>query len=337
MKKARVAINGFGRIGRIALRGNLDNPLIEIVGINDLTPIEDIAYLLKRDSVYGELNHEIKKKPGFLIIDGQEIPYFNEREPENLPWQKLSVDLVLECTGFFRTNELASKHLTAGAKLVLISAPGKEEMPTFCMGVNEESFDPNGPKVVSNASCTTNALSPLVKVLDQEFGIKNATMTTIHSYTNSQNLIDSFSKKDPRRGRAAALSFFPTTTGAAEAINLVYPKAANKIHGLAIRVPSPTVSMVDLVVEVEKEVTSKEVNDAIKKRANSDLKGILDITNEPLVSIDYRGNPHSSIIDAEYTNVTGKKLVKVLAWYDNEWGYAKRLVELAAYLHKQSQ
>lgn len=336
MKKARVAINGFGRIGRLAFRSNLQNPLIEIVAINDLTPIENAARLTKWDSVYGQLPQSVTTDEKNIIIDGKSIAYFNEREPENLPWKELEIDIVLECTGIFTTNELAQKHITAGSKRVIISAPGKDAMPTFCLGVNEEKFNAETDFIISNASCTTNAISPLVKVLTEEFGIKRATMTTIHSYTNSQNLIDIHNKKDPRRGRAGALSFFPTSTGAAKSIKLVYPEAGDNFHGLAIRVPSPTVSLVDLVVELEKDTTIGEVNNTFRKRSESDLKGILDVCDEPLVSIDYRGNSHSTIIDSQYTTVIEKNLVKILSWYDNEWGYAHRLIELAAYVQEKS-
>lgn len=332
--KPRVAINGFGRIGRLCLRANLKNPLLDIVAINDLNGAEQAAHLLKWDSVYGKLDAEVKADGDSIIVDGHKIKVCSDRDPENLPWAEEKIDIVFECTGVFRTTDTASKHLKAGAKKVILSAPGKDEMPTFCFGVNHEEYKPETDHIVSNASCTTNCLSPVAKILDLEFGIKRAMVTTVHSYTSSQNLVDGSNEK-LRRARAAALSFFPNTTGAAKALKLVYPAAAENFSGMAIRVPSPTVSIIDLVAEVKTETTPEAINNVFRKYADGPMKGIIDVSDEELVSIDYRGNPFSAVIDSEYTEVVDKNMIKVLAWYDNEWGYANRLNELAAYMSEQ--
>ena len=329
MTKTRVAINGFGRIGRLSLRANLENDAVEVVAINDPGDINQQAHLFKYDSVYGIFQGEVEAKEGRLIINGKEIPYFSDRDPENLPWGEHNVDIVLECTGVFRDQEGASKHLKAGAKKVLISAPGKGVDLTACYGVNQQDFDPENHDVVSNASCTTGGLAPATKVIDDNFKIVHGLMTTIHSYTADQRIVDASHKKDWRRARAAALSIIPTATGAAKAIGEVMPHLQGKLDGLALRVPTPTISLVDMVFEVEKETTAEEVNAAFEKAANGELKGVLAVSHEPLVSMDYKGNPNSSIIDAELTKVSNGKMIKIMAWYDNEWGYACRLIDMA--------
>lgn len=333
MKKPRVAINGFGRIGKIAFRANLVSDLVDIVAINDPGDLEQHKIMLKYDSAYGELDADIQIKNNNLVVNGKEIRFTQLRNPEELPWAELDIDLVLECTGFFTEKEGASKHLKAGAKRVLISAPSKDADATLCMGINHETFNPETDLVVSNASCTTNCLAPLVKVLNDEFGIVKGFMTTIHSYTNDQKLNDASHEKDVRRARAANLSLIPTSTGAAKAIGEVVPEVAGKLDGVAIRVPTPVVSLTDLVVEVSRETSTEEVNAAMEKAAAGPLKGILQVCNDPLVSIDFKGNPYSSILDSELTNVKGN-MVKVMSWYDNEWGYSVRLVEMAAHVGK---
>lgn len=329
MTKTRVAINGFGRIGRLSLRANLENDAVEIVAINDPGDINQQAHLFKYDSVYGKFNGTVEAKGDHMLINGKKIPYFSDREPENLPWGEHNVDIVLECTGVFRDKEGASKHLKAGAKKVLISAPGKGVDLTMCYGVNENDFDPSKHDIVSNASCTTGGLAPATKVIDDNFTIIHGLMTTIHSYTADQCIVDGTHKKDWRRARAAALSIIPTETGAAKAIGEVMPHLNGKLDGLALRIPTPTVSMVDVVFEVEKETTAEEVNAAFEKAAQGELKGIIEVTHEPLVSMDLKGNPHSAILDAELTKVSQGRMVKIMTWYDNEWGYACRLVDMA--------
>ncbi len=328
MSKPRVAINGFGRIGRIAFRANLASNLLDIVAINDPGDLEQHLVLLKYDSCYGVLDAEILIKNGNLVVNGKEIKYTQIRNPEELPWAEQKIDLVLECTGVFTDKAGAGKHITAGAKRVLISAPSKDADVTLCMGINQETFDPAKHTVISNASCTTNCLAPLVKVLNEEFGIVKGFMTTIHSYTGDQRLNDATHDKDVRRARAANLSMIPTSTGAAKAIGEVIPEVEGKLDGVAIRVPTPVVSLTDLVVEVSRETSAEEVNAAFVRAAAGSLKGILQISNEPLVSVDFKGNNHSSILDAELTNVKGN-MVKLMSWYDNEWGYSVRLVEMA--------
>ncbi|OGJ43518.1 type I glyceraldehyde-3-phosphate dehydrogenase [Candidatus Peregrinibacteria bacterium RIFCSPLOWO2_02_FULL_48_14] len=328
----RVAINGFGRIGRMIFRANLVNPKIDIVAINDLGNAEQTAHLLKYDSNYGTLPMDVKGEEGKITVDGKEYKLVQNREPEQLPWKELGIDLVIECTGAFTTREGASKHLTAGAKRVMISAPAKDAIDrTMVMGVNNEDYNPKTDFIVSNASCTTNGLAPVAKVLHENFGIKCGLMTTIHAYTNDQNLHDN-DHKDFRRARAAALNMLPSSTGAAKAIGLVIPALEGKMHGIAIRVPTPVVSLVDLVVEVDKEATKESINAAMKAASEGALKGILGYSDLPLVSTDFKGDNRSSIFDSLETQVQGGHLVKVLSWYDNEWGYSCRCIDLAAYM-----
>ncbi len=329
---ARVAINGFGRIGRNALRAYLENPPkdVEIVAIND--PLQDIptsVHLLKYDSVLGELKHSISSTADALVINGKNIAFSAEKDPASCPWAKHKVDMVLECSGVFTDADKAKGHITAGAKKVLISAPAKGEDITIVIGVNDKSYDPEKHNIISNASCTTNCLGPVAKVIDDAFGIEQGLMTTIHSYTLDQRLLDT-SHKDLRRARAAAQSMIPSSTGAAKAIGLVLPHLKGKLNGFAMRVPTPNVSVVDLVATTKKPVTVESVNKALKDAANGPLKGVLAVTDEPLVSIDFCGNKTSSIVDADLTMIVGDNMVKVLAWYDNEWGYSNRLVELAS-------
>ena len=331
----RVAINGFGRIGRCFLRASKGYQEFEVVAINDLTDAKTLAHLLKYDSVHGIFAADIKTGEGSITVDGREIKILAMTEPEKLPWKDLGVDIVIESTGRFTDKPSASKHLNAGAKWVIISAPAKEPDMTVCMGVNEETLDPKNHRVISNASCTTNCLAPVAKVIHNEFKIIKGLMTTIHSYTNDQRILD-LPHKDLRRARAAAMSMIPTTTGAAKAVGLVLPELKGKLNGLAIRVPTPNVSVVDLVVEVSKEVTVEEVNGALKKAAEGPMKGILQYSEEPLVSIDLNGNNHSAIVDSKLTMVLEGRMVKVLAWYDNEWGYSSRIRDLILYLIKRA-
>ena len=330
----RVAINGFGRIGRCFLRASKGYQEFEVVAINDLTDAKTLAHLLKYDSVHGIFAADIKTGEGSITVDGREIKILAMTEPEKLPWKDLGVDIVIESTGRFTDKPSASKHLNAGAKWVIISAPAKEPDMTVCMGVNEETLDPKNHRVISNASCTTNCLAPVAKVIHNEFKIIKGLMTTIHSYTNDQRILD-LPHKDLRRARAAAMNMIPTTTGAAKAVGLVLPELKGKLNGLAIRVPTPNVSVVDLVAEVSKEVTVEEVNGALKKAAEGPMKGILQYSEEPLVSIDLNGNNHSAIVDSKLTMVLEGRMVKVLAWYDNEWGYSSRIRDLILYLIKR--
>ena len=327
----KVAINGFGRIGRNILRSALNEKKLTVVAINDLTDSKTLAHLLKYDSVHGQLDATVSAGESSLIVNDMDIKIFSERDPANLPWKGLGVDLVVECTGLFVDKANASKHLAAGAKKVIISAPAKEPDITIVLGVNEEKYDPAKHHIISNASCTTNCLAPVAKVLLEKFGIKRGLMTTIHSYTNDQRILD-LPHKDLRRARSAAISMIPTTTGAAKAVSLVLPELKGKMDGMAIRVPTPNVSLVDLVTEIEKETTVDEVNKALKSAAQGELKNILEYSEEPLVSIDINGNPHSSIVDSLSTSVIEKNMVKVLAWYDNEWGYSCRVRDLALYI-----
>ncbi len=327
----KVAINGFGRIGRNILRSALNEKKLTVVAINDLTDSKTLAHLLKYDSVHGQLNATVSAGESSLIVNDMDIKIFSERDPANLPWKGLGVDLVVECTGLFVDKANASKHLAAGAKKVIISAPAKEPDITIVLGVNEEKYDPAKHHIISNASCTTNCLAPVAKVLLEKFGIKRGLMTTIHSYTNDQRILD-LPHKDLRRARSAAISMIPTTTGAAKAVSLVLPELKGKMDGMAIRVPTPNVSLVDLVTEIEKETTVDEVNKALKSAAQGELKNILEYSEEPLVSIDMNGNSHSSIVDGLSTSVIEKNMVKVLAWYDNEWGYSCRVRDLALYI-----
>ncbi|HUP52648.1 MAG TPA: type I glyceraldehyde-3-phosphate dehydrogenase [Longimicrobiales bacterium] len=329
----RVAINGFGRIGRNVLRsakqsGRTD---MDFVAVNDLTDAKTLAHLLAYDSVHRRYPGSVAATDQGLVVDGDEIRVFSERDPAELPWADLGVDVVVESTGFFTDRDGAAKHLTAGARKVIISAPAKKEDITIVLGVNEGSYDPDKHDVISNASCTTNCLAPVVKVLADEFGVRHGLMTTIHSYTNDQALLD-VPHKDLRRARAAAMSMIPTTTGAAKATALVLPAMKGRIDGLAIRVPTPDVSIVDFVATVERDTTREEVNAAFETAANGPMSGILGVSNEPLVSIDYTGDPRSSVVDAVSTSVMDGRMVKVLAWYDNEWGYSSRVVDLVSYV-----
>lgn len=329
--KPRVAINGFGRIGRLVFRANLLSDQLDIVAINDLTDNDTLAHLLEFDSVHGTLDADIQVKgEDTIVVNGKEIKALSQRNPEELPWKELGVDIVIEATGVFRTREGANKHITAGAKKVIISAPAKDEIDlTVVLGVNDGEYNKDEHHIVSNASCTTNCLAPVAKVLNEEFGIKRGLMTTIHAYTNDQRILD-LPHKDLRRSRAAAMSMIPTTTGAAKAVGLVLPELAGKLNGFAVRVPTPDVSFVDLTVELEKEVTVEDINGAFEKAANGALNGVLAVEKRPLVSVDYTGNNNSSIVDAGMTEVMGGNLVKVASWYDNEWGYSCRTVDLAA-------
>ncbi len=330
----RVAINGFGRIGRNFFRTSRGHSGLEIVAINDLTDAKTLAHLLKYDSVHGTFDAEVKAGEGIILVDGKEIKVSAERVPENLPWKNLNVDVVIESTGLFTDREKASKHIDAGAKWVIISAPAKEPDVTVCLGVNEDVLDPRQHKIISNASCTTNCLAPVAKVLHKEFGIIRGLMTTVHSYTNDQRILD-LPHKDLRRARAAALSMIPTTTGAAKAVGLVLPELKGKLDGFAIRVTTANVSAVDLVADLNRDVTADEVNAAMKKWAEGPMKGVLQYVEEQLVSIDFNGNPHSSIFDAGLTKVMDKRMVKIISWYDNEWGYSTRLRDLVLYISKR--
>ena len=327
----RVGINGFGRIGRNFLRTCVGRDAVDIVGINDLTDAKTLAHLLRYDSVHGIFNGDIQVKGNNLVINGKEISVTSITDPAQLPWKDLNVDIALESTGLFVNREGASKHLSAGAGWVVISAPAKEPDATICMGVNEEALDISSHRIISNASCTTNCLAPLAKVIDQKFTIRRGLMTTIHSYTNDQRILD-LPHKDLRRARAAALSMIPTTTGAARAVGLVLPHLKGRLDGMAIRVPTPNVSVVDLVADVEKEASAETVNAALREAAEGPLNGILQYSEEPLVSVDLNGNPHSSIVDATLTKVLEGNMVKVLSWYDNEWGYSMRLRDLMLYI-----
>ncbi len=331
----KVGINGFGRIGRLVLRSALENKESELdfVAVNDLTDAATLAYLLKYDSNFGILEEEVKSEGDSIVAAGKKIKVLSEKDPSRLPWAELEVDVVVESTGIFRTKEAATSHIKAGAKKVIISAPAKGgDVSTFVLGVNEKDYDPQKDNVVSNASCTTNCIAPVVKVINDNFKVREGLMTTIHAYTNDQSLLD-FPHKDLRRARAAALSMIPTTTGAAKAVGLVIPQLQGKLDGLAIRVPTPTVSLVDAVFQVEEDITAAEVNKALEEVAASEMKGILAVSKEPLVSIDYKKNPFSSIVDLEQTFCLNK-MVKVLAWYDNEWGYSCRMLDLIKYMVK---
>jgi len=330
----RVAINGFGRIGRNVLRASQGNKDFEIVAINDLTDAKTLAHLLKYDSIFGGFETDVKAGDGKLIVGGKEIAVIAKGDPAELPWRDFKVDIAIESTGRFVDKAGAGKHIAAGAKKVVISAPAKDPDATFVLGVNENTYDPSKHHVISNASCTTNCLAPVVKVLHDSFGIVRGLMNTIHSYTNDQKLLD-LPHKDLRRARAAALSIIPTTTGAAKAVSLVLPELKGKLDGMSLRVPTPNVSVVDFVAEVSKKTTTADVNAALKEAANGRLKGILQYEEAPLVSIDFKGNPHSSIVDAALTSVMEGTMVKVIAWYDNEWGYSCRLRDLVLYIAKK--
>ena len=331
--KTRIGINGFGRIGRLTLRAMLarHKDKLEVVAVNDLADTKTNAHLLKWDSVYGRYPGEVSAREKAIVVDGQEIQVISERDPAAIPWSKYGVDIVIESTGLFTDATRAVAHRKGGAKKVIISAPAKNEDATIVLGVNEKDYDPKKHHVISNASCTTNGIAPPVKVLHDTFGISKGLMTTIHSYTNDQVVLDTV-HKDIRRARAAGLNMIPTTTGAAKAVTQVIPALKGKIHGLAFRVPTPTVSVIDFVCDLEKEVTVEDVNKALKAAAVGPLKDILEFCEEELVSLDFKGNFHSSIIDGPGTMVIGGNMVKILAWYDNEWGYSCRLGDLAVYI-----
>jgi glyceraldehyde 3-phosphate dehydrogenase len=327
----KVGINGFGRIGRNILRTSLGDPDIDFVAVNDLTDTKTLAHLLKYDSVLGNLDHEISSTENGIKVDGDEFRVFSQRDPAAIDWNSVGAEIVVESTGIFTKAEDARKHLRGSVKKVIISAPAKNEDITIVLGVNEGQYDPASHNIISNASCTTNCLAPVAKVINEKFGIRSAQMTTIHSYTNDQQLLD-LPHKDLRRARGAALSMIPTSTGAAKAVALVLPELKGKFDGISVRVPTPNVSLVDVVIEVEKDTTAEEVNRALKDSANEELRGILAFSEEPLVSSDFKKNPNSSIVDAEYTKVIGGNLVKILSWYDNEWGYSCRVRDLIKYI-----
>ena len=326
----KVGINGFGRIGRMALRAAYERNDIVIAALNDLTDPHTLGHLLKYDSVHGTLKAEISIEDNSIVLDGKKMRVISEKDPAKLPWRDLGVDIVLECTGLFRDRAQASKHLEAGAKKVIISAPATDPDITVVIGVNHGDYDPKRHHIISNASCTTNSLAPICKVLLDTFGIEKGLMTTIHSYTTDQRLLD-FPHKDLRRARAAALSMVPTTTGAAKAVSLVIPELAGKMNGMALRVPTPNVSLTDLVVQLSRSASAQEVNEAFEEASKGSMKGIIEYSNEPLVSSDFKGITASTVIDALSTMAVGNDMVKVLGWYDNEFGYANRLVDLAVY------
>ncbi len=326
-----IGINGFGRIGRMVFRAALNNPEVTVAAINDLTDPQTIAHLTVYDSVHGSLDTEVTATDNGIVVNGQIIPVTSVKEPAKIPWKEAGVDVVAECTGLFREREAAAQHLEAGARKVIISAPAKSPDATIVMGVNENTYDPRQHDIISNASCTTNCLAPVAKVLHEQFGIKKGLMTTVHSYTSDQRLLD-FPHKDLRRARAAGLSMIPTTTGAAKAVALVLPELSGKLNGLAIRVPTPNVSIVDFVATIEKEgATAPDINAALKEAAENELAGILGYTEQPLVSTDFNGSTLSSIVDGQTTDMVDN-MVKVLSWYDNEAGYSQRMLDLAAML-----
>lgn len=327
----KIGINGFGRIGRMFFRAALGKPDLDIVAVNDITDAPTLAHLLKYDSVHGTLKHEIKAEGSSIVVDGRVIQVLAERDPSKLPWGKLGVKAVVESTGLFTARDKAAMHLTAGAKKVVISAPADGADVTLCMGVNQDAYDSAKHDVISNASCTTNCLAPVAKVLHENFGIVRGLMTTVHGYTSDQMLQDG-PHKDLRRARAAGLSMVPTSTGAAKAIGLVLPALKGKLDGIAVRVPTPNVSLVDLTATLEKDADANAVNAAMKKAAEGSLKGILAYSEAPLVSIDFNGNPASSIFDSPLTKVMDGKLVKIFSWYDNEWGYSNRLADVTAFV-----
>ncbi len=333
MAPTRIGINGFGRIGRQVMRsmGENHSDALDVVAVNDLTDTRTNAHLFKYDSSYGIFPGSIEAKEEGMVIDGRTVKVFSERDPAKIPWKDAGVDIVVESTGFFTDAKKAAGHLEAGAKRVIISAPARNEDLTIVLGVNESKYDPSKHQVVSNASCTTNCVAPVVKVLHDSFGLTRGLMTTVHSYTNDQRILDQF-HEDLRRARSAAVSIIPTTTGAARAVTLVMPELQGKIHGMAFRVPTPTVSVVDFVADLDQDVDIDMVNNAYRDAAKGTLKGVLDVCEEELVSVDFKGNPFSSIIDASSTMVMDKRMVKVISWYDNEWGYSCRVSDLAAYM-----
>ncbi len=327
----KVGINGFGRIGRNIFRTSIGDPDIDFVAVNDLTDTKTLAHLLKYDSVLGNLDHQITSTENGIKVDDEEFRVFSQRDPAAIDWESVGAEIVVESTGIFTKADDAKKHLRGSVKKVIISAPAKDEDITIVLGVNEENYDPAAHHIISNASCTTNCLAPVAKVIHEKFGIRSAQMTTIHSYTNDQQLLD-LPHKDMRRARAAALSMIPTSTGAAKAVALVLPELKGKFDGISVRVPTPNVSLVDVVMDLETETTAEDVNRAFKDAANEELRGILDFCEEPLVSVDFKRNPNSSIVDAEYTKVIGGRMLKVLSWYDNEWGYSCRVRDLIKYI-----
>ncbi len=327
----KVGINGFGRIGRAVIRTWLGDKDIDLVAVNDLTDTKTLAHLLKYDSVMGNLDNEISSTEDSITVDGDTFRVFSEKDPSLIPWDAVGADIVIESTGRFTNAADAGKHLRGSVKKVIISAPAKGEDVTIVLGVNEEMYDPSNHHIISNASCTTNCLAPVAKVIHETYGIKNALMNTIHSYTNDQQLLD-LPHKDLRRARAAALSMIPTSTGAAKAVALVIPELKGKFDGISVRVPTPNVSLVDVVMNVEKETSTEDVNSVLKAAANGALKGILAFSEEPLVSIDFKGNSNSSIVDSENTKVIGGTCIKILSWYDNEWGYSCRVRDLVKYV-----
>lgn len=330
----KIGINGFGRIGRNVLRAALGKENLEIVAVNDLTDARTLAHLLKYDSVHGIFPGNVDYKDDEIIANGKKIKVYAESNPQNLPWRELGVDIVIESTGIFKDKERASQHLRGGAKKVIITAPAKDEDLTVVMGVNEDKYDPENHHILSNASCTTNCLAPIAKVLHERYTIKRGLMTTVHSYTNDQRILD-LPHKDLRRARAGAMSIIPTTTGAAKAVALVLPELEGKLSGFSMRVPTPNVSVIDLVAELKENVTVEEVNTALRESSEKEMKGILGYSEEPLVSRDYNGDSRSSIVDALSTMVIGKNLIKVIAWYDNEWAYSCRVIDLADYIARK--
>lgn len=329
----KIAINGFGRIGRLSFKIAFEKEDLEIVAINDLADAKTMAHLLKYDSSYGKYDKEVMadEKNGEIIVDGTRVKYFSEADPEKLPWKELEVDVVLECTGVFENREKAGKHISAGAKKVLLSAPPKDDIPVFLLGVNEKEY--KGEDIISNGSCTTNCLAPIIKVLDDNFGVEKGFMTTAHSYTNDQRILD-LPHKDLRRARSAAMNIVPTTTGAAKTVGKVLKNLEGNLDGIAFRVPTPVVSVVDFICTLKKEAGTEEINDAFKEAAEGDLKDILGVTQENLVSMDFKGDPRSAIVDLPLTMANGN-LVKVVGWYDNEWGYSNRLVEMAQFVSQK--
>lgn len=328
----KVAINGFGRIGRLVFRGLLDRKDLDIVAINNPSGAETAAYLLKYDTVHGRLDKKVEIDGDTLVVDGKRIQVLHDRDPENLDWSAYGVEIVIESTGKLKDRASAGKHIRGTVKKVIITAPGKDEDATIVMGVNESVYNPDKDEIISNASCTTNCLAPICKVLNEKFGIKRGLMTTIHSYTNDQAILEKAHKKDARRGRAAAENMIPTSTGAAKAIGIVIPEMKGKLNGLAVRVPTPDVSLVDLTVELNKTVSKEEVNEALKSASEGELKGILAYTDEELVSSDFKTTDVSSTIDSKLTMVMDNNMVKVIAWYDNEWGYSMRIIDLVAFV-----
>jgi glyceraldehyde 3-phosphate dehydrogenase len=328
----KVGVNGFGRIGRNVVRAALEKKLdLDFVAVNDLTGPDTLAYLLKYDSVHRQIDNEIKVTGNGISIDGEELRVFSSPDPADIPWDELGVEIVVESSGRFTSKEKASRHLKKSVHTVVISAPSKDADATFCIGVNEDAYDPAKHTVISNASCTTNCLAPVAKVLHQKFGITMGIMTTIHSYTNDQEILD-LPHKDLRRGRAAALSMIPTSTGAAQAVGLVLPELKGKFDGISVRVPTPNVSLVDLTFHTEKNTSVDEINNVIREAAHGDLKGILTYSDEQLVSVDFNHNPHSSIVDTTFTRSVNPQMHKILAWYDNEWGYSNRILDLIAHV-----